>query len=476
VTDVTESTPSPAEPKPRILVVDDEEPIRKGLARVLSEQGYAVDAAADAESAWRLLLATSPDLVITDLTLPGRDGMEFIADVQERGIEVTLLVLTGHGSIDSAVEATRRGVYDYLVKPIDRERLTTAVRKALERSSLRKEVLLLRREMVRSGRFEELIGKSAPMLATYRLIEQIAPSNLPVLVTGESGTGKELVARAVHKLSPRASTRLVAINCAAIPPTLLESEIFGHEKGAFTGATSARAGCFELADGGTLFLDEIGEMPPDLQTKLLRVLEDGMVRRVGGTAETRVDVRVVAATNLPLDDLLRKGTFREDLYYRLNVFRIHLPPLRERGGDIALLAGHFLAEFARENGKALTGFSHEALELLARHPWPGNARELRNVVQRAAILCDEGEVQPHHLPEPVRRARPRVAVESAGGEDSLRIPVGTSIEDAERELVLRTLDACGGNKTRTAAVLGISPKTLYAKLRLYRAGEADEEP
>jgi DNA-binding NtrC family response regulator len=268
----------------------------------------------------------------------------------------------------------------------------------------------------------------------------------------------------------------VAINCAAIPATLLESEIFGHEKGAFTGATSARAGCFELAHGGTLFLDEIGEMPADLQTKLLRVLEDGMVRRVGGTAETRVDVRVVAATNLPLDDLLRKGTFREDLYYRLNVFRIHLPPLRERGGDIALLAGHFLAEFARENGKALTGFSHEALELLARHPWPGNARELRNVVQRAAILCDEGEVQPHHLPEPVRRARPRVAVESAGGEDSLRIPVGTSIEDAERELVLRTLDACGGNKTRTAAVLGISPKTLYAKLRLYRAGEADEEP
>lgn len=463
------------EPKPRILVVDDDEPIRKGLARVLSESGYHVDVAADAESAWRFVLATSPDLVITDLTLPGRNGMEFIADVQERGIEVTLIVLTGHGSIDSAIEATRRGVYDYLVKPIDRERLTTAVRKALERASLRKEVLLLRREMVRSGRFEELIGSSQPMVEAYRLIEQIAPSGLPVLITGESGTGKELVARAVHKLSPRASARLVAINCAAIPATLLESEIFGHEKGSFTGATSARAGCFELADGGSLLLDEIGEMPTDLQSKLLRVLEDGMVRRVGGTTEVKVDVRIIAATNVPLEELMKKGTFREDLYYRLNVFRIHLPPMRERAGDIALLAEHFLAQFARENDKALTGFSDEALERLSGHPWPGNARELRNVVQRAAILADEGEVQPHHLPETVRRPRPRVSVVSEGGEETLRIPVGTSIEDAERELVLKTLEACAGNKTRTATVLGISPKTLYAKLRIYRAGDADAE-
>ncbi|MFN8176901.1 MAG: sigma-54 dependent transcriptional regulator [bacterium] len=472
---MTEQTPGAAESKPHVLVVDDDESIRKGLQRVLSAEGYAVDVAADAETAWRRVVSSLPDLVITDLNLPGRNGMEFIADVQERGIETTLVVLTGHGSIDSAVEATRRGVYDYLVKPIDRERLTTVVRKALERSSLRKEVLHLRREMLRGGRFEEMIGKAPSMVEMYRLIEQVAPSTASVLITGESGTGKELVARTIHRLSPRAAARLVAINCAAIPATLLESEIFGHEKGAFTGATSARAGCFELAHGGTLFLDEIGEMPTDLQTKLLRVLEDGMVRRVGGSTETKVDVRVLAATNVPIETLLTKGTFREDLYYRLNVFTVHLPPLRERPGDVALLAGHFLAEFARENSKALTGFTDEALDLITQHGWPGNARELRNVVQRAAILCSEGEIQARHLPEALRKPRVRVVAQE-GNDTSLHITVGTSLDDAERELVMRTLAACEGNKTKTAAVLGISPKTLYAKLRLYGVPASEGNP
>jgi DNA-binding NtrC family response regulator len=301
----------------------------------------------------------------------------------------------------------------------------------------------------------------------YRLIEQVAPTNAAVLIIGESGTGKELAARTIHAMSPRASSRLVAINCAAIPETLLESEIFGHEKGAFTGATSSRAGCFELAHEGTLLLDEIGEMPIDLQTKLLRVLEDGIVRRVGGSTEIRVDVRVLAATNLPVEDLLSSAKFREDLYYRLNVFTLHLPPLRERREDIPLLAQHFLGKLVAESGKSVAGFSDEAMSRLVAHDWPGNGRELRNVVERAVILCrsDEGEIQPHHLPQGVRgQRRPDGPAPANGG---LTIPVGTSIDDAERRLILETLASCGGNRTRTARILGITAKTLYSKLRRY---------
>jgi DNA-binding NtrC family response regulator len=456
---------------PRILVVDDDDSIRRGLSRVLTEQGYEVEVAADAEHAWRHVVSSGADLVITDLTLPGKSGMDLIADVRDRGIEVTVVVLTGTGSIASAVEATRRGVYDYLVKPVDRERLITVVRKALERTALRREVAHLRGEMARTGRFQEMLGRSAPMLEVYRLIEQIAPSAASVLITGESGTGKELVARTIHRLSPRASARLVAINCAAIPATLLESEIFGHEKGAFTGATSSRAGCFELAHEGTLFLDEIAEMPIDLQSKLLRVLEDGIVRRVGGVDEMKVDVRVLAATNLPFDQLLGQSKLRDDLYYRLNVFHVALPPLRDRPGDVLLLADHFLAQFTRENDRPVASFSEEARELLVRHAWPGNARELRNVVQRAVVLCSEDEIGPHHLPAALRGVS-RFTADAADTDGAVRIPVGTSIEDAERALVERTLAACGGNKARTASVLGISPKTLYAKLRLYGGANA----
>jgi DNA-binding NtrC family response regulator len=453
----------------RILVVDDEESIRQGLSRVLAAEGYAVDTAADAEAALRVALASPPDLVISDLNLPGKNGLELIAELQERGDEATFVVLTGHGSIDSAIEATRRGVYDYLVKPIDRPRLTTVVRKGLERAALRREVQHLRREMISAGRFQELVGCSPPMMEIYRLLEQIAPSSASVLITGESGTGKELIARTIHRLSPRASARLVAINCAAIPENLLESEIFGHEKGAFTGATATRPGCFELAHQGTLLLDEIGEMPPDLQTKLLRVLEDGMVRRVGGANEMRVDVRVLAATNVPVEELTRERGFREDLYYRLNVFAIRIPPLRERREDISPLAEHFLAVFARENGKQVAGFSDDATELLLRHGWPGNARELRNAVQRAVILCSDGEILPRHLPDSLRgRVRRPVA---AGEDGSVSIPVGTSIEEAEKALILETLAAHGGNKTRTAEVLGVSAKTLYSKLRRYGGEE-----
>ena len=449
----------------RILVVDDEESIRKGLARVIARMGHDVEEAADAEEALEKALRTPPDLVITDLQLPGRNGLDLVGDLKGRGIESTLVVLTAHGTIDSAIKATRGGVYDYLVKPVETDRLAAVIEKGLERAAMRREVLYLRREMARSGRFQKLVGRSPAMLEIYRLIEQVAPSGASVLITGESGTGKEVVARSLHAMSARSAGPFVAINCAAIPETLLESEIMGHEKGAFTGATASRPGCFELAHDGTLLLDEIAEMPPGLQTKLLRVLEGRSLRRVGGTREIPVDVRVLAATNASVADRLASGLFREELYFRLNVFTLPLPPLRERREDIPLLAQTFLHEFARENGKEIVDISEEAMNRLLHYLWPGNVRELRNAVQRAVILCKESELQAADLPPSVR---PSVRVEPER-RDILQIPIGTPLADVERAMIQETLRAKGGNKTRTASVLGISAKTLHNKLRLYRS-------
>ena len=447
-----------------LLVVDDDERTRRGLSRVLGALGYAVHEAGTAKDALDRALAAPPDLVIVDLDLPDRNGMALIADLQERAVDATLVVLTGHGTIDSAVQAARKGVHDYLVKPVDRERLVHVVRTGMERAALRREVQDLRREVERSGRLKELVGRSPGMLEIFRLIEQFAASDAPVLITGESGTGKEVAARTIHRLSRRGAARLVPVNCAAIPENLLESEMFGHERGAFTGATMARAGCFELAHEGTLFFDEIGQMPAALQSKLLRALEDGQIRRVGGNKEIVVDVRVLAATNANIEDLLARGVFREDLYYRLNVLTLHLPPLRERPEDIPVLAERFLASFAERESKALTGFAPETLAVLLAHPWPGNGRELRNAVERAVILSQAGEIQPQHLPAPVRGGAGAAAeVEEA----SLRLPLGTTIADAEKALILRTLENCNGNKTRAASILGISVKTLYTKLHLY---------
>ena len=454
----------------RILVVDDEEPIRKGLARVIAALGHEVEVAESAEEALERATSFTPDLVITDLHLPGRSGLDLVADLKDHGIESTPVVLTAHGSIDSAVEATRRGVYDYLVKPVQPERLATVIMKGLERAAMRQEVLLLRREMIRSGRFQQLVGKSPGMLELYRLIDQIAPTQASVLITGESGTGKEVVARAIHNLSPRASSRFVALNCAAIPETLLESELFGHEKGAFTGATATRAGSFELADHGTLFLDEIAEMPAPLQTKLLRALEERMVRRLGGTREIPVDVRVLAATNAVVEERLRNGQLREDLYFRLNVFTLTIPPLRDRIGDIPLLAASFLEEYARENHKAIAGFDPEALDLLRRYDWPGNVRELRNAVQRAVILCKGDEIRVQDLPPAVQPKVRRSQTQTA----TLSVTIGHRLEDIERAVIIETVRECGGNKTRAAGVLGISPKTLHTKLKQY-SGESARE-
>jgi len=465
----------------RILVVDDEEPIRRGLARIIRDLGHEVELAADAGEALRRALASPPDLVITDLQLPDRTGLELINEFRDRGVEATVVVLTAHGTINSAVEATRMGVYDYLTKPVEPDHFRSVILKGLERAAMQQEVALLRREMVRSGRFQDLIGRTPSMLELYRMIGQIAPTNAPVLILGERGTGKEVVARILHSLSTRAVARFVAINCAAIPENLLESELFGHERGAFTGATTARAGCLELANQGTLFLDEIGDMPVSLQSKLLRVLEDHKVRRVGGTNEYKVELRVVAATNADVPSLLGSGRFREDLYDRLNVFTLHLPPLRERAADIPALAQHFLAVYAQENERQVVDFTAEAMEAMSRYHWPGNVRELRNAVQRAVILSTGAEVQRKDLPAVIRESsrfeearsldsvRPYDGIDRRVGDQpgTIRVRVGMALEEAERMLILETLASCGGNKTRASSILGITPKTLYTKLRQY---------
>ncbi len=496
----------------RILVVDDEETIRAGVARIVQRMGHEVETAADATEGLQRALSSPPDLIITDLQLPDRSGLELIAELRDRGIESTMIVLTAHGTIDSAVEATRMGVYDYLTKPPEADRIRTVVNKGLERAAMQQEVALLRREMIRSGRFQDLIGRTPGMLEMYRMIEQIAPTSAPVLILGERGTGKEVVSRILHNLSPRSCARFVAINCAAIPENLLESELFGHERGAFTGATTARAGCLELAHEGTLFLDEIGDMPLALQSKLLRVLEDHKVRRVGGSREIPVELRVVAATNADVPSLLANGRFREDLYDRLNVFTLHIPPLRERAEDVPALAHHFLSLYARENNRPVVDFTAEAMEAFQRYHWPGNVRELRNAVQRAVILSTGAEIQRKDLPASIReasrfeasrfegsrsegsrmegsRSDDAGATSHATGFDSLgrrtqpaneagviRVRVGTPLDEAERVLILETLAACGGNKTRASSILGITPKTLYTKLRQYGVPLRVESP
>jgi DNA-binding NtrC family response regulator len=452
----------------RILVVDDEESTRNGLTRLLESWGHPTRSAPSAEAAIELALTHQPDLIVTDLRMPGRGGIELITDLKEAGIDATVIVITGHASIETAVEATRGGAYEYLTKPLDIDRLQTVISRGLERSTMLREVRLLRRELEREGRMGTLTGKSPAMLRLYQLLDQVGPSNASVLLTGESGTGKEVVARTLHQLSPRKNAPFVALNCSAIPESLLESELFGHERGSFTGATGARQGCFELATHGTIFLDEIGEMPANLQKKLLRVLEDRRVRRIGGRVEIEVDVRIISATNADITAMLEAGQFREDLYYRLNVFTIDLPPLRDRLGDVPLLAHQFLREFAAANDKPVHGFSDEALALLNEYDWPGNVRELRNAVERAVVVCRGEDIEIHHLPSTLR-PRPRGrALEEIG----VAVAPGTTLDDAERALILQTLEQTGGNKTRAAGLLGISAKTLHLKLKRYARGEA----
>jgi DNA-binding NtrC family response regulator len=447
----------------KILIVDDEEPARQGLTALLTRWGYDVDEAGDGQEAVAKAAAGLPSVVLSDLVMPKMDGLDLLRALKTDVPFASVILLTGQGSIDTAVTAMREGAYDYLTKPVDVARLRLLIPKAAERGEALREVALLRRKLSQVWGMGRLVGTSAGMQEVYRLIEVAAPTTAPVLISGESGTGKELVARTLHDLSPRSRGPFVAVNCAAIPETLLESEIFGHEKGAFTGALERRPGCFELAHEGTIFLDEIAEMNPGTQAKFLRILQDGTVRRLGGRTEIKVDVRVLAATNKDPVKAIQEGSFREDLYYRLNVVSLVMPPLRDRRDDIPALVQAFIEEFNARYDKHIRALDESVLSGLVAQPWPGNVRELRNTLERAIIVCETDTILPKHIPPSPALRVP----ESGDGPDSVSFRVGTSLEDAEKALILKTLAANGNNKTRSADVLGISLKTLHNKLKAY---------
>jgi DNA-binding NtrC family response regulator len=448
--------PQPPAPE-RVLIVEDDPATRSGLAELVQNWGFLTDEAQDGETAMRKITTFRPAIIVSDLVMPRMGGLELLRALQDQLTDLTFILLTAQGTVDSAVEAIKEGAYDYLSKPVDPQRLQILLQKAVERQSTLREVRQLRRQLREQGSFGRIIGNSPGIRTVYRVIEQSAPTSASVLIAGESGTGKELIAQTIHEISPRATFPFVAINCAAIPETLLESEIFGHEKGAFTGATDRRTGVFELAHRGTLFLDEIAEMMPATQVKLLRVLQERTFRRLGGRQEISVDVRVIAATNVVPQDAVNSGKLREDLFYRLNVFALDLPPLRERREDIPLLVQSFLNEFNRTNGKAVRGVDHEALYLMERYPWPGNIRELRNVIERATILADSEFIETKHLP-------PTLITRGEESLPTMTISPGTTVDEAERRLILLTLDHTRNNKTRAAEILGISLKTLHNKL------------
>jgi len=447
--------------KAKILIAEDEPASRAGLQELLTSWGYTVTAAANGQEALERASELQPSLIIADLVMPKMDGLTLLRTLKNDATLPSLIILTGQGTIETAVQAMQEGAYDYLTKPVDIGRLRVLVEKALERGAVLKEVKLLRHQVRHLGRFGRLVGNTRAMQEVYRLLELSAPSTAPVFIWGESGTGKELAARTIHDLSPRKQGPFVPINCAAIPETLLESEIFGHEKGAFTGATERRMGCFELADGGTIFLDEVAEMKVSTQAKFLRILQEGSFRRLGGAREIRIDVRVVAATNKDPAQTVQDGLLREDLYYRLNVFSVHLPPMRERREDLSLLIRSFIEEFKEKYGTAVRSVDAGALALLTRHDWPGNVRELRNVLERAVLVAQGNMVTSADLPPNFPSQRP-------GPTPEINIPVGITIDAAEKALILTTLGRTNQNKTRAAEILGISLKTLHNKLARYR--------
>jgi len=458
----------------RILVADDDADTLEGLTTLLAGWGYEVEQARDGDEAFQRALAFRPDLVIADLVMAGMDGLSLAGALQQDLPSATVVILTGHATVDTAVSAMKRGVYDYITKPVETRRLRPLIEKALEKSEIMREVTLLRRQLKEARGLGRLLGTSRPMQEIYHLIEMAAPTNAPVLISGESGTGKELVARTLHEMSPRRKAPFVAVNCSAIPETLLESELFGHEKGAFTGALERRAGYFELADKGTIFLDEIVEMSPALQAKYLRILQEGTVRRLGGKGELNVDVRIIAATNKDPVKAVKDGTFREDLFYRLNVFSVAMPPLRQRKEDIPLLVESFVEEFNGKYDKRVKGVDEASLQQLAHVARPGPLHELlQGRLERATVSCP-GDIITRELLPLGAATRPAAPAEApAGGVDSVVIPVGTKLDDAERDLLLRTLARYDGNKTRAADILGITPKTLRSKLARYEGRERE---
>lgn len=453
----------------RILIVEDEENARKGYEALLQRWNYQVLGVGTGEEALAKFPEFSPDIILADVELPGMNGLELLGRLGEEIRQIPAIIITGKGSEERVVQAIEAGAYWYIEKPLKPSVLQALMHRALELRDNRQKVAALTRDLRSAGKLGALVGSSGGMQDVMRQVETAAPSTASVLITGETGSGKEIVARSIHMLSPRADRPFVAINCSAIPESLMESEIFGHEKGAFTGAAERRIGCFELAHGGTLLLDEIGEMPAQTQAKLLRVLEDRKIRRLGSKVETPVDVRVLAATNKNPEQAVADGHLRQDLYFRLNVFHIHLPPLREHKGDLPALIEHLLADISEKHGKKVTGVGADVMELFKSYPWPGNVRELRNVLERAAIASDRGIINRQHLPSDFGHA-PAVAAAGLGG---LRFPIGTTVDDAERELILQTLAATNQNKTRAAELLGISLKTLHNKLKEYEAGRKD---
>jgi DNA-binding NtrC family response regulator len=500
----------------KIIIIDDDMLTRVSTADLIKSWGYEVETAASFNEGLKLVNEAVPDIAIIDLRLPDGDGMELLSLIREQHPQVDAVILTGHASIDSAIDAIKKGAENYLEKPSDPNRLFVTLKKIAEKKDMRSEIVTLRRQLQKMGAFGPLIGKAKSMQKLYTLIERVSMSDVPVFISGESGSGKELVAQTIHHLSKRRRERFVAINCGAVPPTLIENELFGHERGAFTGADQRQEGYFEMADDGSIFLDEITEMPPDLQVKLLRVLEQNKFRRIGGRQEIEIDVRVISATNRDPFKAIEEHKLREDLYYRLNVFPIHVPPLRERLDDISLLASYFLEMLNEKEGKNITSFEVEVLPALQQHSWPGNVRELRNVINRAYILASSNTITVASLPDELKpqdtaRARPKVleipigltleeiqrrviaaTLEYVSGDTSkadelLGIPakplaeagaandgsptvairVGTSIEEVERLLITKTLELTQGNKPKTAEKLGISLKTLYNKLERY---------
>jgi DNA-binding NtrC family response regulator len=445
----------------RVLVVDDEANARTALAELLRDEGYDVETAADAFKALGKLSDFSPALVLTDLKMPGMDGLELMAKISERGHECAVVVMTAFGAVETAVEAMRRGAADYLTKPINFDELAIVVDRVLEQCRLRSEAGALRARLQERYHIDRIVGDSPPMQQVYKIVQQVAPSRATVLLSGESGTGKEMIASALHENSPRRTGPFIKLHCAALAETLLESELFGHDRGAFTGAVARREGRFQLADGGTLFLDEIGEISPAIQVKLLRFLQEREFERVGGTQTIKVDVRVIAATNRDLAAEVQAGRFREDLYYRLNVVSLEMPALRVRPSDIPLLANHFLQKYVEENAKQIKGFSPDVQQVLAGYSWPGNVRELENVVERAVVLCAGDTIELDHLPP---------TLSAAAAHDISGVPPvpGSTLADIEKYVILKTLEATGGSTSKAAEILGISVRKIQYKLQEYR--------
>jgi len=449
----------------RLLVIDDEKNIREGLAESLTEDGYDVVCAENGEEGWMLFGNGDIDLVITDLRMPGISGEELLRRILAQAPGFPVIILTGHGTVENAVNAMRDGAWDFLSKPVDLDHLSLKVKRALETRELFFKHRLMEEELDKRKQFKSITSSSRNMRGVFETMSKASPTKASILITGESGVGKELVADAIHELSPRKDMPLVKVHCAALSASLLESELFGHEKGAFTGAVSRRKGRFELASGGTLFLDEIGEIDQNMQIKLLRVLQEKKFERVGGEQTVETDVRIISATNKDLKAEIEKGNFREDLYFRLNVVNIHVPPLRERKDDIPLLAAVFLKELAGENGKTIEGIHEKVRSRLYAYEWPGNIRELRNCIESAVVMCQSSVITVDDLPPALRQT---------ADEGWIHIKLGENMAECEKIIIRDTLSHCGGNKSKTADVLDIGRKTLLRKLDEYNLSGQEE--